>query len=503
LRRPFESSRKGLDRPAALEVIPFDAPREGKVIANYLVSYELGSKQGVAYRGSFTVYIFEASGKRTYLVKEPYIDPGLRAAVAEAVESLTTWLAPSSVADLDPIGYLQAELQKAGRLASATREELDSAAQYLARDIVGYWLLDPLLRDPEIEDISCEGPSSPVKVWHRRFNATGWLETNVQFPDQERLDAMVSRLVHRSGRSISTFSPIVDSVLPEGYRLAATWGREVTSQGSSFTIRKQRAEPFTLPELVRAKTIDPAIAAYLWLLLDLRGFVVVSGVTASGKTTLLNSLASVLNPSWKIVSIEDTREINLRHSGWKPLHTRSMPGGPSISLFDLVKLSLRERPDFVILGEARGQEVQALFQSAAAGSGCMTTFHSPNLESMSARMTQPPLSVAPSLLDLIDAIVFMVRTPDGARRTVGQVVEMSDRPVTLFRQNGEVWDGTAEVSQRLAMRAEGYGMSSRKLESELERRVQFIDGLVGKGAADYGSMLSDLRRFYGSETLTA
>ena len=502
MRRLFEFGKGPPSSCPPLEVIPFDAPKDGKVLANYLVNYQLLTRDGPGYGGSFAVYIVESAGKCSYLVKEPYIDPGLRAVVAEAVESLTTWLAPSPVVELDPIGYLEAELHRSGRLKTATRQELEGATHYLARDIIGYWLLDPLLRDPEIEDISCEGTASPVKVWHRRFNSNGWLETNVRFSEREKLDAMVSRLVHRSGRSISTFSPIVDSVLPEGYRVAATWGNEVTSLGSSFTIRKQRAEPYTLPELVRAKTIDPSIAAYLWLLLDLKGFVIVSGVTASGKTTLLNSMASVLNPSWKIVSIEDTREINLQHAGWKPLHTRYVQGGPSISLFDLVKLSLRERPDFVILGEARGQEVQALFQSAAAGSGCITTFHSPNLESMSARMTQPPLSVAPSLLDLIDAIVFMVRSPDGSKRTVGQVVEMSERPLTLFKLNGDGWEGAADQSQRLQMRAEGYGMSSGKIGSELARRVEFVEGLVGKGVADYGSLLTELRRFYGSEIRT-
>jgi flagellar protein FlaI len=225
-------------------------------------------------------------------------------------------------------------------------------------------------------------------------------------------------------------------------------------------------------------------------------------VTASGKTTLLNSLAGVLNPAWKIVSIEDTREINLQHTGWKPLHTRVVQGAPSISLFDLVKLSLRERPDFVILGEARGQEVQALFQSAAAGSGCITTFHSPNLESMTARLTQPPLSVSPSLLDLIDAIVFMVRSPDGSGRAISQIVEMGEKPLTLFRQGVDTWEGLPEQSQRLAMRAEGYGLSARKLSAELQRRVEFIDGIVVRGVTDYGALSKELSRFYVPSSLT-
>jgi len=500
--RPLSEARAVDELGAGLDVLPFEPPRSGRVLSNYLVRYELPAKSGVSYKGAFTVYIYEALGTRLYLVKEPYLDPELRSAVSRAISNLSSWLAPSSVVYLDPIGYLVSELERSGLVNGLSTEEFQGAIHYLARDILGYSILDPLLRDPEIEDISCEGVSRPVKIWHRRFNANGWLETNVHYPDRERMDSIVARLVHRSGRSISTFSPIVDSVLPEGYRLAATWGQEVTSLGSSFSIRKQRAEPFTVAELVRAGTISPQLAAYLWMMLELKGFVIISGVTASGKTTLLNSLASVLNPAWKIVSIEDTREIRLPHSGWKPFHTRSILGGASITLFDLVKLSMRERPDFVVLGEARGQEVQALFQSAATGSGCMTTFHSPNVESMTARMTEPPLSVSSSLLDLIDSIVFMVRDAESGARSVSQVVEMGGTPAPLFTKTGREWDGSAEESRRLSVRAEGFGYSPKRLSAELERRVQFLTDAVGRGNADYSSLSTALLRFYASSSLT-
>jgi len=340
-------------------------------------------------------------------------------------------------------------------------------------------------------------------VWHRRFNSRGWLETNVCLT-QERLDAIVTRLVHRSGRSISTVSPIVDSVLPEGFRLAATWGREVTSLGSSFSIRKQRVEPYTLCELIKGGTVDSKVAAYLWMLLELKGFVVIAGVTASGKTTLLNSLAAVLNPSWKIISIEDTREIALPHSGWKPLHTRNIPAaGASINLFDLVKLSLRERPDFVILGEARGQEVQALFQSAAAGSGCVTTFHAPNVESLVARLTEPPLSVSRTLLSLIDAIVFIVKSADGGRRFVSEVVEMHETPLQLFKADGATWEGDPEESHKLVKRGVGFGYSERRMSYELQRRFEFLDRMVGEGKiSSYANISSELRKFYLSASFT-
>jgi len=438
-----------------------------------------------------------------YLVKEPYLDSNLASLVGGAIKSLSSWLAPSPIVEIDPVGYMLAELRRTragGRQFNV--EDIESATHFLVRDILGYSILDPLLRDPEIEDISCEGASRSLKVWHRRFNGRGWLETNIS-PTPEKLDALVSRLVHRSGRSISTVSPIVDSVLPEGFRLTATWGREITSLGSSFSIRKQRVEPFTLPELIKAGTLDAKVGAYLWLLMELKGFLVIAGVTASGKTTLLNSIATLLNPSWKIISIEDTREITLPHAGWKPFHTRNVaPHGSNITLFDLVKLSLRERPDFVVLGEARGQEVQALFQSAAAGSGCLATFHAPNVESMIARLTGPPLSVSRSLLTLMDAVVFMVKSPNGGRRFVGEVVEMHETPTSILKSQEGVWEGSPEESHKLEARGVGYGYSPRKMQNELQRRVTFLERIVSKGVTGYGSLSKELRKFYLSSSFT-
>ncbi len=495
------SGRPSLPEP--LDLLPFDPPKDGSVLGNYLVNYETPARGGIKYKSSFAVYIYETNGKGLYLVKEPYLEPNLRLLLAGAIHSLSSWLAPSPIMEIDPIGYVCAELKRATAYGKKLgKEDLQSVTHFLVRDIIGYSLLDPLVRDPEIEDISCEGPSRSVKVWHRRFNSRGWLETNICL-SQEKLDAAVSRLVHRCGRSISTVSPIVDSVLPEGYRLAATWGREVTSLGSSFSIRKQKAEPPSVSELIKGGTLDAKVGAYLWMLLELKGFVVIAGATASGKTTLLNSLATLLNPSWKIVSIEDTREINLPQSGWKPLHSRSAsPQATNITLFDLVKHSLRERPDFVILGEARGQEVQALFQSAAAGSGCVTTFHAPNVESMVARMTEPPLSVSRSLLTLIDAIVFMVKSPDSARRHVIDVVEMYETPCRLLRFNGGIWEGAPEESHKLEARGLGFGYSTRRMSYELQRRVEFLDRISSEGMTRYADISSELRKFYLSSSFT-
>jgi flagellar protein FlaI len=497
LRKLFTRTQFRTQERRSIRVIPFEPPKEGRLIENYLVDYELGVKNGASYSSSYTVYLYEVRGKGLYLIKEPYLNPEISSIVAYAIDTLSTWLAPSPIVEIDPLGYLLAELERGGFLKGRNfTEEIKAATYYLMRDILGYGIIDSLIRDPEIEDISCEGVVKPVKVWHRRLNSNGWLETNILFSEQENLDAIVARLVHRSNRSVSISSPIIDSVLPEGYRLAATWGREVTSQGSSFNIRKLRTIPYTISELIKMRTMDAKLASYLWLLLEMKGFVIIAGVPASGKTTLLNSLATVLNPNWKIVSIEDTREINLPQSGWKPLHTRySHSESTNVTLFDLVKLSLRERPDFVVLGESRGEEVQALFQAAASGSGCLTTFHASNTEGMIARMTQPPLSVSHSSLNLIDAVVFMVRSTSGTRY-IQEVVEIIDGSRSIFKFNNGAWEGSAEESARLEIRGTGYGHSAKKISFELERRVEFLERLVGKGISSYVAIERELRLFY-------
>jgi flagellar protein FlaI len=198
------------------------------------------------------------------------------------------------------------------------------------------------------------------------------------------------------------------------------------------------------------------------------------------------------------MSIEDVREIHLPHPGWKALHTRlgGAGGMGKVDLFELVKLSLRERPDYILLGEARGEEVKVLFQSAATGHGCLTTFHANNERALQARLTQPPISVSPSLLNLIDAMILLVRDAREGMRYIYRVLEFDEGWRQVFRREGNGWSGN--YGNRLSVLAEAHGYDANTLIHELERKEDFLQEMVRKEVFDYEKLSTYLRLFYAS-----
>jgi len=250
-----------------------------------------------------------------------------------------------------------------------TGARINFVRYYLLREALGYSVIDPIMRDPHIEDVSCNGYYKPVYVWHTNYE---YVETTMRIPDRD-LDRLVLKLAHISGKHISIANPIVDAVLPGGHRLAATYRKEVTTSGSSFTIRKFREKPISVVELITLGTIDPYLAAYSWVMMEYKRNGMILGVTGAGKTTLLNAVATLIHPSYKVVTIEDTPELRLPLPNWVQLVAREFAVRSdvltTISLFDLVKLSLRYRPEIIMVGEVRGEEAYVLFQAMASVSG--------------------------------------------------------------------------------------------------------------------------------------
>jgi flagellar protein FlaI len=302
---------------------------------------------------------------------------------------------------------------------------------YVIRDFIGYGKIDVLMRDEAIEDISCDGPKVPIFLYHRVYES---IETNIVFDTEDELDSFVIKLAQRCGKLITALNPMVDATMPDGSRLQATLAREVTTGGSSFTIRKFRADPLTPPDLVDLNTMSPEMVAYLWLAIQHGKSILFCGGTASGKTTTLNAMSIFIPSKAKIVSIEDTREINLPHKNWIASVTRGSFGGvekkdkteTEIDMFDLMKAALRQRPQYIIVGEVRGREAFTMFQAMATGHATFSTLHADSIQSMIYRLEHPPINLPRVLMGSLNIIVIQLLTKIGDKtvRRIGNIYEI-------------------------------------------------------------------------------
>lgn len=371
---------------------------------------------------------------------------------------------------------------------------------YAERDLVGFGGIDALMRDPNIEDVSVDGAGKGVFVYHRRYES---IETNLSFSVEQRLDDMIVRLVHMSGKHVSTAFPIVDATLPGGHRLAATFRREVSPQGSTMTIRKFRKDPITIIDLINFGVLDYTIAAYAWLLIENRFTAVVVGATASGKTTFLNALLSMINPNSKIVTIEEVQEVNIHHVNWAPLISRLSYGLSEnnvgeVTLFNLVKAAMRMRPDIMVVGEVRGEEAYALFQAISTGHGGLATLHAEDAGSAIQRLTSKPMDVAPSYLSFLD-LTFSVRRvaiPDpsnpGNPRIVRRVISVDEIIDSTKWVQSFVWDPSKDKfyqyldkSVKLRKLAKDYGKSMSDIMKEIANRIQVLQWLRSRNIRNY------------------
>lgn len=375
---------------------------------------------------------------------------------------------------------------------------LEKVKYYLKRDILGFGIIDPLFHDPFIEDITCGGPHKPIFVYHRNFEGLG---TNVSFKDEEALDSFVMKMVHRAGKHVSAAHPIVDASLPGNHRLAALYKKEVTTMGSSFTIRKFREDPITIVDLIHSDALDVDMVAYLWLMLDNKKSVMVIGSTGGGKTTILNAITGLINPSFKIFTVEDVAEINIPHVNWFSLVSRASFGLESqgeIGLFDLLKSGMRHRPDYILVGEIRGEEAYVLFQAVATGHGGIATMHADDSEAAVRRLQQKPMDIPPAYVPLMNCIITVKRvklkTESAARsnlmaRRVTEVTEvLSHNNLNTVYAWDPAYDGYLDTigrSRHLQRIALDTGVDMKDVMEDLGRRKTVLTWLLSRGLRDY------------------
>jgi flagellar protein FlaI len=367
---------------------------------------------------------------------------------------------------------------------------------YILRDFLGFGKIDGLMRDRMIEDISCNGPRIPVFVYHRNY---GSLETNIIFSDERELNSYVIKLAQEGGKHISIAEPIVDATLKDGSRIQLTLGDEITTRGSTFTIRKFQDIPITPVDLIKWNTFSAEEMAYFWLCVENKKNVLFVGGTASGKTSSLNAISFFIPQKSKIVSIEDTREIKLLHPNWIPSVTReTFIGGErgSVDMYDLLKAALRQRPEYIIVGEVRGSEAVTLFQAMATGHATLSTLHADSIEAVIHRLENPPIGVPRVMMESLNIISIQSLVHRDKKR-MRRNTEISEilriEPVTRNVRTSRVflWDPVRDAhvrvggSKALESIKTMKGWEAEDLERELEDRKKVLLHLVSNDITDY------------------
>jgi archaeal flagellar protein FlaI len=371
---------------------------------------------------------------------------------------------------------------------------------YILRELVGYSRIDALMADTNIEDISCDGSGIPVFLFHRKY---GSLKSSVKFLDEEELSNFVTTLAQKCGKHISIAEPMLDATMPDGSRIQMTLSGEVTTRGSTFTIRKFRADPITATDLIQYNTLSAEMVVYMWLAVENGINALIAGGTAAGKTSTLNALSLFIPQESKIVTIEETREINLPHPNWIPGVTRSGFGEivnekvvGEIDLFDLMKAALRQRPEYILVGEIRGQEAYVLFQAMATGHTTYSTFHADSTRALIHRLEGKPIDIPRNMLASLDIALIQVNTRFQEKRVrrCKQIVEIIDiDPHTKEILTNEVfrWDSTTDKfiysgkSHVLERIRKQYDLSKEEMMNELRRRVAILQWMKKNNIRDF------------------
>ncbi|MEZ5335038.1 MAG: type II/IV secretion system ATPase subunit [Methanolobus sp.] len=357
---------------------------------------------------------------------------------------------------------------------------------HIIRDYVGYGEIDVLMRDPYIEDVSCDGPNTPIYIYHKEYNS---IPSNIEFESDDILDSFAIRIAQLCGRHISIARPLLDATMPDGSRIQMTLGREITTRGTTFTIRRFKDNPITPTTLVDFHTFSTAMMAYLWLSVESSKSLVFAGGTASGKTTAMNAVSLFIQPEMKIVSIEDTRELNLTHPNWIPGVTRQAFSGDekgSIEMYELLKASLRQRPEYILVGEVRGAEAYVLFQAMSTGHTTFSTMHADSVQSVVHRLENPPINVPRIMIQALDLVSIQIQIKVGEERvrrckTLTEIVGVDPRTGELLTNDVFAWDASKDMFQYsgrsyvLESIMESRGWTEEKVRDELKRRQDILE----------------------------
>lgn len=483
------------DAPSTVPNLP---PTGNGVVASYWLN------QGFSY----AVITKDSNSSLRYRVVEPALDPSEYILLNEAheyIRDVFLFDSPRKKNEID-LAYTDVVpiIQKFAPKMSEDR--FDVIYYYLRRSFQGFGRIDPLMHDDLIEDISCNGIGIPVYIYHRRYAS---MPTTISFEGDE-LNRFVLKVAQKADRQISLTTPLVDAALPDGSRVQLTFSDIVSTRGSSFTVRKFRKDPMTPVSLIEYGTYSPEVLACIWLAVENRKSMIVVGGTASGKTSTMNAISFFIPHHAKIVSIEDTREIQLPHENWLPTQTREINVRGSkgdVDMFALLKAALRQRPEYIIVGEVRGREAQTLFQAMNTGHTTFSTLHAGSIDEAINRLVSDPINVPVAMLGALDLMVIqsLHHREGGAVRRCDSLHELRvDRGREVVHDCLYRWDPTTDRfcretgrSQVLDDIARAHGWSDDELERECVRRADFLARMRASGPMDVDDLIRHMSAFGG------
>ncbi len=438
---------------------------------------------------AYAKIVKEKNGRKVYYVIEPDLTKDelkkIELIKAELIEVLTI----EELTREKMFAKVEEIIRKRGY--TFTRQGRHKLMYYLSRDLLGLERLEPLMHDNMIEDIECDGVGIPVYVIHKK---EGHMPTNVVFETSEALEDFIIKMAQLAKTYVSYASPLLDAVLPDGSRVNAV----LTS-------------------------------SYFWTILEFKKSILITGPTASGKTTLLNAIAMFIPQSQRVVSIEDTRELNLKHENWLPQVARPGFGPPDatgkrfgeIDLMTLIKESFRQRPDYLIVGEVRGKETFILFQGMASGHCCLATMHARSVIDVVSRLITPPINLYPSLLESVDVIVNLGFVgEEGMKRRIRTIAEVKRYNMKEQRlEYVDILEKGAPTMQRGELKIEGleefFPLTNRsvilrkiseensipliELEKRIEKRTAFLKKLVKEKVFDFKDFTDRLEAYRNAE----
>ncbi len=454
--------------------------------------------------------LLSRSGEYVYWVDEPKLSDSEEELIARIRSELNKSLSLRSIPSIDNYSdvkkYVRENAESLLRryIQDTDSESLNKVMYYVLRDTVGFGPLEPLINDPRVEDVHVNGPGRSVFVWHNKY---GHIKTNIIIKGEE-LDRLVTLLSQRIRRNPSSANPILEGLLiPENFRVELLL-RDVSSMGPTLTIRKFREMPLTVIDMIKLGTLSSELAAYLWLMLDYGRSMLIIGPTGAGKTTLLNALLFLIRNGRRIITIEDARELYLLHDHWVPLVSRTseIPGVANVDLYDLVKVSMRLRPDYIVVGELRGEEAYVFFQGLASGHTGLSTLHASTAELAFRRLISKPMEIPPTLLASLGVVIQINIVTTGRDEIVRRVVRVEevvdvqeDRPVLnrVFEWRRDE-DKVVKVNESMLINrvVEEYALPMEKVKAELDRRKRFIELMVKNNAASPSAVFELINKYH-------